>query len=104
MLIHTIDYCEYISEDRDHVKQFKSKQTIKNVRVDFNKRQNVNKVEQTNENAATVFCYAQHTRPFVGFKKNSKIEFDGDVMIIKDVIPIYEPKRNKLFGYELELV
>lgn len=51
-----------------------------------------------------IFCYADKTTPFIDFKAQSKVIYDGVEHVVKRVIPVKEPLKNKLYAYEIEVI
>lgn len=51
-----------------------------------------------------MFMYNGLTKPFTELKEKSIIVFGKEELLIHKVIPVYEPYKNELLGYEVELL
>ena len=105
LLIHTIQYEELTGRVDDYGKPtYAANQTIMNVRVDNTSGYMRTGIEQSDSSNTLVFVDSTFSKPFVDFKKESKVTFNGKEMSIQRVVPCYQPGTNDLHHYELELV
>ncbi|HEM5582653.1 minor capsid protein [Streptococcus suis] len=102
MLVHEFEYHEYLQEDRNHKPKYADPVTVKDCRIDFATIYSRDSSEKKIVADCLIFCYNAQTSPFLAFKEMSKIVVSNREMIIKKVVPIYEPYTKKLFSYELE--
>ncbi|WP_162487350.1 MULTISPECIES: putative minor capsid protein [Pseudomonadati] len=102
ILVHSFQYHEYLKEDRNHKPLYDIPVEVTNCRADFATIYSRDTSEKKIVAECLIFCYNDHTRPFVAFKEQSKIILEGREMVIKKAIPIYEPYTKRLFSYELE--
>lgn len=104
LLIHSISYHEYIGQDRYKQPEFDDPIEIEHVRVDettvFSRDNNQSKIVAN----AVVFVYHRLSSPFIDFKEQSKVIYNGREFILKRVVPVYQPYKNELFSYELEVL
>lgn len=103
-LIHDIEYEERIGEDEYQNPRYAPKEKIESVRVDFSKvySRTMDGVQVVAE--GVIFVDSTHSFPFPDFKEASKIHFEGGVLHLKKVVPVYNPKVNAIHHYELEVV
>lgn len=104
LLIHEVTYKEFSRENRNHEPEYSEPQLISKVRVDYERNSTKNTSEQTFNLNAIMFMYNGLTEPFNDMKEKSIIEFKGTEFMIHKVIPVYEPYKNALIGYEVELL
>lgn len=104
LLVHEIEYSEYDGLDRYKQPSYKEPITITDVRVDestvFSRDTTQSKVLAN----AVVFVYNGLSVPFIDFKEQSKVVYNGREYITQRIIPIYEPYTNELFSYEIEVL
>lgn len=103
-LIHDIEYYEYNSQDRNHKPVFKEPIAIKDCRVDMTRTYEVNKSTESETVTAVLFMYNGATEPFVPIVEKSKVIHKGKAYKVYKLVECYEPYRNSLFSYEVELV
>lgn len=77
---------------------------INNVRIDRTTLFSRDSAETKVIADGIIFCFASATTPFFQFEEQSKVVYDGKELIIKKVIPNYEPDSNNLWSYELEVL
>lgn len=105
LLVHTIQYEALIGKPNDYgTPTYATSQTITNVRVDSTSGYMRTGIEQSDMSNTVVFVDSTFSKPFVDFKKDSKVTFLGKDYTIQRVIPCYQPGMNTLHHYELELV
>lgn len=104
LLIHEVTYKEFVRENRNHEPEYSEPQLITKVRVDYERNSTKNKSEQTFNLNAIMFMYNGLTKPFTEMKEKSVIVFGKEELLIHKVIPVYEPYKNELLGYEVELL
>ena len=102
-LIHSFDYHEYYKRDSFREVEYKEPVEVTKVRIDQSRTFTQSKTDADINIKAVIFCFASDTAPFMSFKEQSKVVFDGREYIITKVIPQYEPHRNELWSYELEV-
>lgn len=103
-LIDSFEYFEFIKNDTMQKPIYKSSEIIENVRIDRNVVFSRDSKETKVLADGVIFCFASDTTPFVEFKEQSKVKYDGRDRIIKKVIPNYEPDSKVLWSYELEVL
>ncbi|MCL1948594.1 MAG: minor capsid protein [Turicibacter sp.] len=103
-LIHEIAYEAFKGKDRWGEETFGEPVRVENCRVDLAGVYQHTGSERKLVAKGIVFCYASATVPFLEFKEQSKVSFNGEAFVIVKAIPVYEPWQNTLFGYELEVV
>lgn len=103
--IHTIEYEEHLGKkDPYGTEQYAPAQTIEHVRVQPSSSFTQDATQTDSRFDSVVFVYALHSRPFVEFKKKSKITFKGREYIIQRVITEYKPDADEVHHYELEVI
>lgn len=105
MLIHEMQYKEYMGKDDYGNDSFKPPLAIKHVRVDestvFSRDNTQSKVLAN----AVIFIDKVHSSPLpTEFKEQSKIVFNGREMVLQKVIPVYQPFGNEVRHWELEVM
>lgn len=104
VLVDEFEYREYESIDRNKKPVYGEVQAIKFVRIDrqtvFSRDTNDSKILAN----AVIYCYADHTKPFVEFKERSLVTYDGKEYTLVKVIPIKHWALNKVWAYELEVI
>lgn len=104
VLVDSFVYQEHDDIDAYGQPSYKAPKTIEKVRIDrstvFSKDTNDTKIVAT----AVIFCYAGLTEPFLSFKEQSKVTFDGKEHVIKKVVYVTEPYSSGAFAYELEVM
>lgn len=103
-LIHDIEYYEYSGQDRNHKPAFKEPIAIKHCRLDMTQTYEVSKSTENETVTAVLFMYNGATEPFVPILKKSKVIHKGKAYKVYKLVECYEPYRNSLFSYEVELV
>ena len=103
-LIHDIEYYEYSGQDRNHKPAFKEHISIKHCRLDTTRTYEVSKSTESETVTAVLFMYNGATKPFVPILEKSKVIHKGKAYEVYKVVECYEPYRNSLFSYEVELV
>lgn len=104
LLIHEVTYKEFVREDRNHNPEYSEPQLITKVRVDYERNSTKNNSEQTFNLNAIMFMYNGLTKPFIEMKEKSIVIFNNTEFMIHKTIPVYEPYKNALLGYEVELL
>lgn len=101
VLIHSVEYFEKTKKDR-YGNEFKNSIILKNVLVQPASNINSNNVSNDVAYKSLMFFDCTNSIPKnLKFKKLSKIVFNGEMMIINKVNPIY---TFGLHHYELELI
>lgn len=103
-LIHDIEYYEYSGQDRNHKPTFKESISIKHCRLDMTRTYEVSKSTESETVTAVLFMYNGATEPFVPILEKSKVIHKGKAYKVYKLVECYEPYRNSLFSYEVELV
>lgn len=103
-LIDSFLYHQYKGMDIYSKHEYDEPLTIKNVRIDRSAVYAIVSNENKLIASSIIFCYASATQPFIHFKEQSKVEFDGKEYIITKVILNKEPKADKVWSYELEVI
>lgn len=103
-LIHTVEYYEYSEQDRNHKPTFKEPISIKHCRLDMTRTYEVSKSTESETVTAVLFMFNGATEPFVPILEKSKIIHNGKAYKVYKLVECYEPYRNSLFSYEVELV
>lgn len=103
-LIHDIEYYEYSGQDRNHKPTFKEPISIKHCRLDMARTYEVSKSTESETVTAVLFMYNGATKPFLPILEKSKITHNGKTYKVYKLVECYEPYRNELFSYEVELV
>ena len=103
-LIHDIEYYEYSEQDRNHRPTFKEPISVKHCRVDMTRTYEVNKSTESETVTAVIFMYNGATEPFAPIVEKSKVIHNGKAYKVSKLVECYEPYRNSLFSYEVELV
>lgn len=104
MLVDSFVYYEFQGKGRTHSVQYGPETLVSNVRIDREERYHRDSSEAEVRARATIYCYAQHTTPFFNFKKQSKIEFDGQEYLLKDVRSYTMPFSRNMAVFELDVV
>lgn len=104
MLVDEFVYEEYVEEGDWGEDSYKEPVTIKNVRIDRNAVYSRDKTQTQIVADSIIFCYASATSPFIDFKEQSKVTFDGKEYVIRKVVLNKEPFQNAIFSYELEVL
>lgn len=104
LLIDSFTYEEYEGKDRYHNITYKEPIEIEHVRIDNSRvySRDGNSVAVVAE--GIIFCYAEHTTPFMMFKEKSRVVIDGREATIEKVVPISQPYSKDLFSIELEVL
>lgn len=103
-LIHDIEYYEYSGQDRNHKPTFKEHISIKHCRLDMTLTYEVSKSTESETVTAVLFMYNGATKPFLPILEKSKVIHKGKAYKVYKLVECYEPYRNSLFSYEVELV
>lgn len=104
MLVDSFVYKEYGGKDRNHAPVFKEGVTVEFVRINRKRTYHRDSSESSVRHEAKIFCYEEHTEPFVAFKEQSKVIFDNKEYIIADIDTFTEPFSNNQAIYELGVV
>lgn len=104
LLVHSFEYYEFISANRNHVATYKNPVTIENCRIDFATIYSRDKSQKQVVANMLILCYKDVTVPFIDFKEQSKIVYQDKEYILQKVIPITQPYSKELFSYELEVL
>lgn len=103
-LIHTVEYQEYTSQDRNHTASFKPSVTISNCRVDMTRTYTQTASTESESISAVLFMVNGLSTPFTALKEKSKVIYNGKTYRIYKILDNYEPFANNLFSYEVELI
>lgn len=104
MLVDEFVYEEFESNDDWGETVYKEPVTVTNVRIDRNTVYSRDKTQTQIVADSIIFCYASATSPFIDFKEQSRVTFDGNEYVIKKVVLNKEPFQNAIFSYELEVL
>lgn len=104
VLVHEFEYHEYTGQDRFKQPNYDEPLTVSKVRVDESSVFSRDGDQKRILANAVIFVYNGYSEPFVEFKEQSKIVFNGKDYLLSKVIPIAEPYSDKLFSVELEVV
>lgn len=104
-LVHSCSYSEYTGEfDRWNNQLYGPQTIVEYCRIDETPVYSRNKEQKTITADAVIFCYAEHTTPFLAFKEQSKIVYNNRERIITKVITNAHPFKDEVFSYELEVI
>lgn len=104
-LVHRFIYFEFTDEsDRWGNPGYKLPIIVEFCRVDETPVYSRNKEQKTITADAVIFCYAEHTTPFLVFNEQSKIVYNNRERIITKVITNAHPFKDEVFSYELEVI
>lgn len=102
--IDSFVYRERLGEDRWSEPRYARPTTIRRCRIDRGDEYSTPAAGKQLLYSAIIFCYAGVTEPLPAFRAQSLAIFDGKEHTIVKVIPIYEPYRDVIYSYELEVV
>ena len=104
VLVDKFIYREYIGIGRDKQPTYGEPINIDFVRIDrhtvFSRDTNDARIVAK----AVIYCYADHTTPFLPYLERSLIEFDGKEYTITNLITVNHWARNEVWAYELEVI
>lgn len=104
MLVDSFTYEEFVGDggwgDTEYAKLIE----VEHVRIDRNAVFSRDKTQTQIVADSIIFCYASSTTPFIEFKEQSRVTFDNKHYIIKKVVTVKEPYRDKVWAYELEVI
>ncbi|MBC1982779.1 putative minor capsid protein [Listeria booriae] len=104
MLVDTFVYEEFIDEDRYGKATYKAPVLVRYVRIDRTPAFSRDVTETKIMANATIYCYADHTTPFLAFIERSKITYDEKEAILQSASSFSHPYRAEIWSYELKVI
>lgn len=103
MLVDNFEYQKKIGINQKGKEEFGESQQIEYARIDRSGAYTRTKTELVKTADAVIFCYAEHTTPFLKFKEGDRVVYDGTEKTIDKVVVITELHSNRVWAYELEV-
>jgi len=102
LLYDSFMYQELKERTRFETDEYSEPTEVEFVKIDRNEVYEIKGKERKKVANGIIFCYAAHTTPFIKFKKESKVVFNGGEHTIVKVIQLDHPYKKEVWGYELE--
>lgn len=103
-LIHSISYEELIDTDDYDNPIYADPIEIKHVRFDDSTVFSRDSTQKKVVADAVVFVDATHSTPLPKFVEDSKITFNSRTYTLKKIVDCYQPHKNEIRHYELEVI
>lgn len=104
MLVDSFMYEEFKGKGRDHNPKYADPVTIEMARVDRQKTYSENNQEAAIRSNATIYTFAPLTTPFLDFKEQSRVRFDGREYVVVEVRKLKQWYLNEVMAYELDVM
>lgn len=104
MLVDSFIYEEFQGKGRDHNPKYADPVTIEMARIDRQKTYGENSQEAAIRSNATIYTFAPLTTPFLDFKEQSRVRFDGREYVVVEVRKLKHWYLNEVMAYELDVM
>lgn len=104
MLVDSFTYEEFKEKGRDHNPQYDDPVTIEMARIDRGRTYSDNSQEAAIRSNATIYTFAPLTTPFLDFKEQSRVQFDGRKYIVVEVRKLKHWYMDEVMAYELDVM
>lgn len=104
MLVDSFTYEEFKEKGRDHNPQYDDPVTIEMARIDRGRTYSDNSQEVAIRSNATIYTFAPLTTPFLDFKEQSRVQFDGRKYVVVEVRKLKHWYMDEVMAYELDVM
>lgn len=104
MLNDSFVYEEFEDDDRNGVPIYKDPVDVENVKFEEKKAWHRDSNEAALKRNGRLFCYSDHTTPFLSFKEKARVTVDEQRYIINGVNVYDDPFDKRRTIYELSVI
>ncbi|WP_225743368.1 putative minor capsid protein [Marinilactibacillus sp. Marseille-P9653] len=101
MLNDSFFYKRFKGKNRSHVNEYDEPVHVKFVKIERKKRYYRDSQESAVKSNARIFCYQQHTEPFLEFEEQSQVIIDGQEYVLADANKHKDPFSSQSSIFEL---